>query len=375
MADIYDVVVVGGGPSGSVAAKTLAGAGMKVSLVEKDFQRVKPCGGLTPSRSFEEFGLPEKVISRKIKSVSAISPSGFRINTLLDSGYLAMVERGVFDHSLRKQAEEAGADLTEAEFKALERRRGKVDITIMERGKARDISADFLVAADGVNSRVARAAGLESLPGVYTIQEEVEVGGIEDFKEPDSCEFWFGTSHSEDFYSWVFPKKDYIDIGTGSIHGRHLKGLMKKFKMRRRINGTGKQRIYREPIKWRDTLVRRNILFTGDAAGLVMPFSYEGIYYALKSGKMAADAIIKNNPKDYEKQWNRTFRRQFRLMTRLKKYFFKNDKAMEHMFKLYKRKQLQDISMRILFEKDASLSSFFSYFNFFKKFLHPTGRL
>lgn len=55
---MYDVIVVGGGPSGSIAARTLAKAGVKVLLIDKDFRRVKPCGGATPSKSFEEFNLP-----------------------------------------------------------------------------------------------------------------------------------------------------------------------------------------------------------------------------------------------------------------------------------------------------------------------------
>lgn len=57
MADKYNAVVVDGGPSGSIAAKTLAAGGVKVLLVEKNFKRIKPCGGATPSRSFEEFDL------------------------------------------------------------------------------------------------------------------------------------------------------------------------------------------------------------------------------------------------------------------------------------------------------------------------------
>ena len=356
----YDVVVVGAGPAGSLAAKTLADSGVKVSIIEKDFKRIKPCGGGTPSVSFEEFNLPQKEVVRIIDAVSTIAPSVYRIVFSLNGGYLAMVERGNFDHSLRKQAEEAGADLREAEFLRIKEKQKKICITVAEGGKERDIFSDFLIAADGVNSRVARALGLKFLPGVYTIQEEVDMEAAEDFQKLNACEFWFGSVHAPDFYSWVFPKKDYIDIGTGSINGKILKTLMKNFKMRRGIYSKGKQRVYRLPLKWRDSLVKGNILFIGDAAGLVMPLSYEGIYYAMKSGKMAAEAIIHGKPSDYEKHWNKKFLKQFKLMKALKRYFLRNDRLTEEMVNIHRRKEIQEASLKLWLEKDMGLSSFLS---------------
>ncbi len=370
MADKYNAVVVGGGPSGSIAAKTLAAGGVKVLLVEKNFKRIKPCGGSTPSRSFEEFALPLNEIGRKIKSLAIISPAGLRIGVSLEKGYLAMVERGSFDRALRMQAVEAGADLAEAEFLSINERQKKICITVIEKGKERDISSDFLIAADGVNSRIGKAIGLESLPCIYTIQEEIDVRSAGDLGGLETCEFWFGSSHAPHSYSWIFPKKDYVDIGTGSINGKLLKDLMKNFKIRCRINGDGRQKVYRLPLKCRDSLVMKNILLVGDAAGLVMPLCYEGIYYAMRSGKMAAEAIIRDRPDDYEKQWNKIFRKQFKLMGKLGKYFLRSDISIEQMIRLHKRKQVQEAAIRIWFEKEMRPTGFLSYINFFRKFLN-----
>ncbi|MBI4698439.1 MAG: FAD-dependent monooxygenase, partial [Nitrospirae bacterium] len=129
MHEKYDAVVVGGGPAGSIAAKTLAAAGVNTGLVDKDHKRIKPCGGATPSRSFEEFDLSPNEIVKKILTISTFSPRGDKTQVSLDGGYLALVERGPFDNSLRKKAEKAGTDLIEAEFLRIKEWQGPVCIT------------------------------------------------------------------------------------------------------------------------------------------------------------------------------------------------------------------------------------------------------
>lgn len=73
MADKYNAVAVGGGPSDSIAAKILAVGSVKVLLAGKNFKRIKPCGGATPSRSFEEFDLPLNEKAKKIKYLATIN--------------------------------------------------------------------------------------------------------------------------------------------------------------------------------------------------------------------------------------------------------------------------------------------------------------
>lgn len=364
----YDVVVVGGGPAGSIAARTLAKAGVKVLLIERNLKWIKPCGGATPSVSFEEFNLPEREIIKRINTISAISPEGFRVDVPLKGGYLAMIERGSFDSSLRRQAEEAGADLIEAEFLQVKEIQKKVCITIAEKGKEQDILSDFLIAADGVNSKIARTVGLEPLPSVWTLQEDIDAEVVKEFHDIRACEFWFSSSHAQGFYSWVFPKNGYIDIGTGANQEKALRGLLKNFKMRRGIEREGKQRIYRLPLKQRKSLTYGNILFVGDAGGIVMPLIYEGIYYAMKSGKMATEAIIAGRPKSYEKEWKRRFNRQFKFMEMLRDYFLKDDRAVEKLVKLYENQQMHDVSLKVWLEKDFRISVFLRYIGLFEKF-------
>lgn len=387
----YDVIVAGGGPSGSIAARILATSGAKVLLIEKDLKRIKPCGGATPLVSFDEFNIPRAWITRKINTLSAISPKGVRVDLSLKGESIAMVERGVFDNALRRQAEESGAEIIEAELQRLKvqgffasanqhgrkvsspqriNTAGKVQITILEKGKERLIASDFLIAADGVNSRIAHSLGLKPLPCLYTIQEDIDIYSTRDLYSNGVCEFWFGSAHAPGCYSWVFPKKDYINIGTGSTDGKALKGLMENFKMRLGINTEGRQKVYRLPLRQRRPLVYENIiLFAGDAGGLVMPLSYEGIYYAMMSGRMAAEAIIRGRAEDYEKEWNKRFLMQFALMGRLKRYFLKDDKSMERLIELHKMEEVQKAWVRLLLQRDLSILSLNELYKFFKRFL------
>jgi geranylgeranyl reductase len=369
MKEMFDVIVVGGGPAGAIAAETLAKAGSRVVLIERSFRKIKPCGGGTPSVSFDEFQINKVEIQKKIKTLSTISPSGERLDIRIKKGYLAMVERDTFDQTLRCKAEDAGAELVEAEFIRIKENKKRVIISVSDTKKEYDIAADYMIAADGINSRVASAIGLKALPSVYTIQEEADSQSADGFNELQHCEFWFGFNHAPHFYAWVFPKKGYVDLGTASTDGRALKMLMQNFKKRRGVIENGPQRVYRLPLKQRKSLVKGRVLFAGDAAGLVMPLSYEGIYYAMRSGKMAATSLINENPQQYQRQWDKTYRRQFRMMRLLRTYFMKSEQRVEQMFVLHRRRDIQEASLRLWLEKDTGWSVFLSYLNFFRKWI------
>ncbi|MEI6652362.1 MAG: FAD-dependent monooxygenase, partial [Chlorobiaceae bacterium] len=72
----YDVAVIGGGPSGAVAAAILAKAGLSTVLIERNFDNVKPCGGAIPLGLIEEFAIPAELIEKKLSRMKARSPKG-----------------------------------------------------------------------------------------------------------------------------------------------------------------------------------------------------------------------------------------------------------------------------------------------------------
>ena len=129
----YDVVVVGGGPSGATAAEDLARAGRKVAMLDRD-GRIKPCGGAVPPRLIDDFHIPESQIVAKISTARMISPTQRSVDIPIENGYVGMVDREHFDEFLRVRANMAGADRFTGTFLRIER--DEDGATVLYRDKA-----------------------------------------------------------------------------------------------------------------------------------------------------------------------------------------------------------------------------------------------
>src|SRR5208283_1882740 len=351
-----NVLIIGGGPAGATAARILAKNKIDTTLVERDLSYVKPCGGAIPSSAFSELDIPENTVIKKIKKVSIISPCSEKIDVELSGGALFITERGAFDAHLRELAAAQGASVIEGMFSRFEET-GSTIISVITRKPAREelrIKSDYVIAADGITSKVAASLQVPRPPAINTISALIKP------VDYDACEFWFGTEHASSFYSWVFPSSGYASIGTGSSTPRNLTTFLDIFARRRfnaplaELNGQkllGRTRAFKMP-EWTGTLFNRgNVLFAGDAAGMVMPVIYEGIYYAMKSGELAARALIESSPDAYKKLWESRFRRRFLLMRTIKKYLFRNNENIEKWVQLHKSSEVQALAIELWLNK------------------------
>ncbi len=298
--DTFDAVVVGGGPAGATIADDLATAGRSVLLLDRA-GRIKPCGGAIPPRCIRDFHIPDHLLVARARAARIVAPSERYVDMAIDNGTVGLVDREVFDEWLRERAADHGAMREAGTFERLDRGAdglSRITWKPQQGGGPRTVRARMVIGADGANSAVARQGLPDQAqpPFVFAYHEIVRVDGTmpADF-DPDRCDIHYDSRVSPDFYAWVFPHGPTASIGTGSaMKGFPLRPAVAD--LRARLGLERAETLRREgaplplkPLKRWDN--RRDVIVAGDAAGLVAPASGEGIYYAMASGRLVAEAV------------------------------------------------------------------------------------
>ena len=330
---MYDVIIAGAGPAGAVAGKYLAASGKKVLLLQKDLSFKKPCGGGLRIDAFDEFDIDKKTIHCIVNEIILESKRS-HITYDISNNPLAIVDRLTFDQSLRHDAVRAGAELREEKVVHIFITETGVKVETEGRSGENMYEADYLIAADGVHSFVRKQIRREKVP--VHLAHYSDVMSLKTTK----CHFYFGTSVSKGSYGWRFPYGRGSDIGVVASQNdkRHIDALFD-------ILGLGKDqkiRGYKIPV-WQEPLFYdKHIFYVGDAAGQVLPFTYEGIYYAMKSAKILSEVMVEGcDPEVYEKRWNRLYLKKFSLLSRLEKLFLHHDFMIHVMMKTLERPEVR----------------------------------
>jgi menaquinone-9 beta-reductase len=309
----FDVLVVGGGPAGCVAALVLARGGVNVALVDRSpFPRDKACGDVVGPRGLQlliDLGLALP-IGPDVSDMLVVGPTGRRVRLpsadgLTYPGHGTAVTRTVFDAMLHEAAVAAGVTPIVGRAEAPLEDEGRIVGYRLSTGAT--IDADFVIGADGATSEVAAAAGLvEPRLVLWGFAVRTYLPHVVDLPaivlwEPTPWRAFPG-------YGWVFPGElggANIGLGIGTRSDRkagaqavralpdflgHLRtlGLLESVPAEppRRLGGWLKMGMVGT------TPARGRVLLAGDAAGLVNPMQGEGIAQAMTSGRAAAEAIL-----------------------------------------------------------------------------------
>ncbi|GII81780.1 hypothetical protein Sru01_67620 [Sphaerisporangium rufum] len=296
-ADMWDVVVVGGGPAGSAAAlgARRARPGARVLLLDReDFPRDKACGDGIAAHGAEELallGVPGLIDDyRPAGRLEVISPGGARVLASVARPN-RVVPRMVFDARLVAAAREQGVEVRRHRVRALADRGDHVVLDGV-------LAARAVVAADGANSAMRRLIGAPPSPDRHTA---LAVRGYADVPADDDVQFIAMQREGWPAYAWSFPIGDgRANVGYGMLlprlratgrpgrevlHGR-LAELLPHLPAR-------DLRAHHLPLSpGRPRPGAGRVLLAGDAAGLINPLTGEGIYYALVSGRLAGEAAV-----------------------------------------------------------------------------------
>jgi geranylgeranyl reductase family protein len=297
VAKVWDVVVVGGGPAGLAAALTAARAGASVVVLERaTHPRYKTCGGgLIDASTAHASGWIDIPVRDSI-GAATFTLHGKRRFTKRhkDSPILGMVVREEFDHALRKAAQDAGAVIREqALVRAVE------DAAVARLVDGETVAGQVLIGADGSGGVTARRVGATYAQVDVGLEVELPVSGAR-------AEEWRGRIHIDwgrrpGSYGWVFPKGDRLTVG---VIGDRREGALLKAYLSEFVTSLGLDGL--EPVQDSGHLTRcradgspvgaGRILLAGDAAGLLEPWTREGISFALRSGALAGEAALAGEP-------------------------------------------------------------------------------
>ena len=377
----FDVVVVGGGPSGATAATDLARLGKSVCLLDRA-GRIKPCGGAIPPKLIEEFEIPDALLVAKIHSARMISPTQTAVDMPIEGGFVGMVDRETFDEWLRERARSCGADWRQGSFEHIARDADGMAVVhyLSKTEGAQMVRARSVIGADGAQSAVAKQCipGADKIRYVAAYHEIISAPERSEHYDATRCDVYYQGGLSPDFYAWVFPHGATASVGVGSARkGFSLRNATSDLRALAGMDGMHTVRREGAPIpmkplrRWDNG---RDVVLAGDAAGVVAPASGEGIYYAMAGGRFAGAAVAQllatgdvRALRSARRQFMKAHGMVFWVLAIMQRFWYSSDKRRERFVAICRDPDVQRLTWQAYMHKKLVRAKPFTHMRIFAK--------
>jgi len=376
---IYDVIVVGSGPAGSVTARFAAESGAKVLVIERRAEIGVPvlCGeGISRKIDAWDMLSGERWIAGRMDGARIYSPDKTCVTLGAEqagneTGYV--IYRDIFDQELARRAIKAGAKfMMNTKAIGLIKEGNKiVGVKAKHFDEELNIEANIIVGADGVDSKVGHWAGIKTRLDPKDLETCVQYT-LENIDVKDAyCEFYLGKEVAPGGYVWVFPKGEGIaNVGIGILASLSEAGMAKKILDNFIENDPRLEKgiplrflAGAVPVSNPVETVRDNLLLVGDAARHVDPITGGGLTNCLEGGKIAGEVIgkaVKQNDfsqdflSEYETRWKEAFGQKIKRNYLVKELLLDmDDKTLNHLAHALKDKKFDEISTHGLVKEVA----------------------
>ncbi|MGZ4934824.1 MAG: geranylgeranyl reductase family protein [Halobacteriota archaeon] len=340
MRDEYDVIVVGAGPGGSIAARTAAEE-CDVLLIEKRQEIGSPVrcaeGVYLLPRLERHISLDKKWIASEIRGLQMHAPDGTMLE-LIGEEYQLNLERKIFDRQLAKDAARAGAHvMVRTRATGLIMDNGAVKGVTMNRlGEDFEVRSKVVIGADGVESQVGRWGGINTTLKLRDIESCVQYHVENVDIAQDILQFYAGSQYAPRGYAWAFPKGGRAaNIGLGvlgsNLNAKRPIDYLNEFVADKFPEGQPVELVMGGvPVSDAlETIVSDGLMLVGDAAHHTLPLVGGGITTAMDggaiAGRVAGKAVHENDAsvrvlREYETEWMSTFGKLLKRMYKAKEF-------------------------------------------------------
>ena len=337
-----DIIVVGGGPSGSFSAFTAARLGAEVLVCEehKEIGVPKHCAGHLSVSGLERLGLrlPHGIVENEIKGATFHSPSGREFAIRCPSTVSCVVNRELFDKHLSDLAMKSGARYSlESRVRSLLYNSGSVAGVAVRKGRDEEtLASSVVIDAEGCASPLLKKTGLQTLDSLMVVKAiQAEVDRVHEI-DPDTVEVYLGRKYAPDFFAWIIPKRNSsakVGLATRTGNPReYLHRFMKDHPVAsRKLRKSNITRLSIHPIPLGGPIPKtysNGLLVVGDAASQVKPTTGGGVILGLLCSKIAGEVAyeaIKSNDffeaflSQYQSRWRELIGFDLAVMRQIRK--------------------------------------------------------